>query len=99
MQFTPLEAMLLSGVGALIGGLVVRLVIGGKYVTRDECHRNHQYENQTNEEIIKKVDNTKRQLNVLFRMIRRFIIHSNLGKDTQERILNDDQQDASAQDT
>lgn len=102
MQFTPLEAMLLSGAGALIGGLIVRLIIGGKYVTKSECRRSHHYESQTNDEVVKKIDglqdqiqisqrDTGHQLNILFRMMRRFIVNSNLDSETQERILNDDQ--------
>lgn len=100
MAFSPLEALLLSTFAAIVGGLAVRMLTGRLFVTREECHKNHQKENRENDHLVDKfeelqqsvsayqVDNKKRY-NTLFRMVRGLIVHSALDKETQERILNE----------
>lgn len=100
MTFSPLEALLLSTFTAIVGGVVVRMLASRHFVTKEQCRQNHQHENQENVHLLEKLEelqnsvsayqeDNKKRFNTLFRMVRGLIVHSELDKETRERILNE----------
>lgn len=100
MQFTPLEAILLSSFTAIVSGLAVRFFVGGRFVNKEECRKNHEHESEHNTQICSQIDELKTQqvdfqestnqkLDVLFRMVRGLVVYSDMDRETKARILNE----------
>lgn len=96
MQLTPLETVLGSSIIALLSsvtaGVAVKLVIGGKYVTKDECHQRHESDNCRDELLRKQsqkdMSELKKSNNIQFRMIRALVTYSDIPPEEQAKILN-----------
>jgi len=82
MLLTPLETLLGGALVSLVTGLAVRLLMGGAFVTRQQCRLNHERERRDS-------DSVQRKLDVQFRMLRALIVHSDLPAEKKEEILNE----------
>lgn len=100
MTFTALEAVLLACFCSIVSGLAIRLLMGGKYMTRDECRVRHATEQQANEGLSRQMQELQRELrqyqqdtsnklNTVFRMVRGLVVYSDLDGQTKEQILNE----------
>lgn len=99
-MFSPLEALSLSTLSAIVAGVAVRSIMARSFITHEQCEKNHQQEKDNNNHLVDKVEalqrsvsdyqeSNRKQFNTLFRMVRGLIVHSALDKETQERILNE----------
>jgi len=104
MQFSMLELTLMAGLfsalGAVIAGVVIRVVAGASLVTKSECTARHASDCQMNTQLISKIDGLKVSQDkfqetmagknaLLFRMLRSMVAHMNLTPEQRERILNE----------
>jgi hypothetical protein len=104
MQFSTLELTLMSGLftalGAVIAGVVIRMLTGGRWVTQSECAARHASDCQMSSQLIAKIDELRSgqerfqesvdaKNSMLFRMLRSMVAHMNLSPDQRERILNE----------
>lgn len=81
MTFTPLELVLLTAALALVSALIVRVWLGNKFVLRSECQLRH-------ESGAAALRGFSTKLDILFRMTRALIVHSDIPADKQAEILN-----------
>jgi hypothetical protein len=96
MQLTPLETILGTSIIALLSsgtaGLAVKLILGGKYVTKEECQGRHKADNCRDDLIRKQqqqdMQDLKKSSNIQFRMIRALITYSDIPAHEKEKILN-----------
>jgi hypothetical protein len=104
MQFSTLELTLMSGLftvlGAVVAGIVIRVVTGDRFVTKVECTARHAGDCKMNAELISKIDDIKAGQDkfqeavatknaLLFRMLRSMVAHMDLTAEQRERILNE----------
>lgn len=89
LTFSPLETLLISLVFAIITAVAVRLFLGKKFMTREECAAYHGQDAQIRKSVEKKIDDLAEQNKVVFRMVRGLVVYSNLDSADKERILND----------
>lgn len=104
MQFSMLELTLMAGLfsalGAVIAGVVIRVVTGASFVTQTECAARHASDCQMNAQLISKIDGLKASQDrfqdavagknaMLFRMFRAMVSHMDLTPEQRERILNE----------
>lgn len=104
MQFSTLELTLMSGLftalGAVIAGVVIRMLTGGRWVTQSECQARHASDCQVSTQLISKIDELKVSQDkfqetmagknaLLFRMLRSMVAHMDLTPEQRERILNE----------
>lgn len=104
MQFSMLELTLMSGLftvlGAVVAGVVIRVVTGASFVTQTECTARHAGDCKMNTELISKIDGLKTSQDkfqetmagknaLLFRMLRSMVAHMDLTAEQRERILNE----------
>lgn len=104
MQFSMLELTLMSGLftvlGAVVAGVVIRVVTGASFVTQTECAARHASDCKMNTELISKIDGLKTSQDkfqetmagknaLLFRMLRSMVAHMDLTAEQRERILNE----------
>jgi hypothetical protein len=100
LGFTTLEAGLSTVLGAIFAGLAVRLFMSDKLMSKDECSLHRENCTSQSRHFCRKIDDVhaelrdikgtnKRQFDALFRMVRGIIVHSDMGPDTRERILNE----------
>lgn len=104
MQFSMLELTLISGLftalGAVIAGILIRMLTGNRFVTQSECAARHAGDCQMNTQLISKIDELKTSQDkfqeamagknaLLFRMLRSMVAHMNLTPEQRERILNE----------
>lgn len=96
MQLSPLEASLIGGLVAVISsgttGVLVKAILGGKYVTKEQCNEQHRHD-QCRDDLIRKqqsndMQELKKSSNIQFRMIRALITYSDIPKHEKEKILN-----------
>ncbi|WMW65769.1 hypothetical protein [Nitratidesulfovibrio liaohensis] len=81
MTFTPLELVLLTGFISAVIALGVRIWLGSRFVPHEQCRLQHDASADS-------LDNVNTKLNILFRMLRALVVHSDIPKDTQAQILN-----------
>lgn len=75
---TPLEALLIGGALTLVSGLVVKMVLSGRYISRQEC--------QIQREVLV---SHKQDMNIIFAMLRAVIAHmDNITPEKREDLLN-----------
>ena len=104
MQFSMLELTLMSGLftalGAVIAGIVLRMLTGNRFVTQSECTARHASDCQMSTQLISKIDELRSSQDkfqdtmagknaLLFRMLRSMVAHMNLTPEQRERILNE----------
>ena len=89
LTFSPLETLLCSLFFAIISAIAVRLFLGKKYMTREECAAYHGNDAKIRESVGHKIDNLAQQNQVIFRMIRGLVIYSEMDAGNKERILNE----------
>lgn len=82
MTLTPLEALLGGSMVSFVTAVAVRIFMCRSFVTRQQCRLNHDLECRSNESV-------QRKLDILFRMLRAFIINSDLPNEKKEDILNE----------
>jgi len=82
MTLTPLETLFGGALVSIITGVTVRLLMGGSFVTRQQCSLNHEQECRNNGSVQHKLD-------IQFRMLRALILHSDLPTEKKEEILNE----------
>lgn len=82
MQLTGLEAGLLAALVGVTSALVTWLLGRGSYVTKEACRRQHEQECKAEQSLRQAVD-------ILYRMVRSLVVHSNVPPEEQARILND----------
>jgi hypothetical protein len=96
LHLTPLETILGTSIIALLSsgtaGIAVKLVVGGKYVTKDECQQRHENDNCRDDLLRKQqqrdMADLKKSSNIQFRMIRALVTHSDIPPNEKEKILN-----------
>ena len=96
MQLTALETLLGTSIVALLSsgvtGVLIRLLLGRRLVTKEECLQNHK--NAEDLHILsqsqrdKDMQELKGSIRVLFRMNRALITYSDIPPEEKERILN-----------
>jgi len=77
---TALEVGLIGVLGSLAVGVAVRLVTQSRLVTRVECQRMHQYDDQWKRQVTQ-------QLSAQSRMIRALVLNSGMSAQEQQHIL------------
>jgi len=85
---TPLETGLITVIGGLIVGVAVRLITQSKNVSRSECDKRHQHEDEKQEQLSRDMKSMQRQLQTQTRMIRALVVHSGMTSGEQQKILN-----------
>ena len=93
MELTGLELTLISGAMAT-GGAVLATMRAQSKTDCKECRESCQQKiDQRIKEIISeqedRAESVALKIDILFRMVRSLIVHSNIPKDEQERLLND----------
>jgi len=81
LTFTPLELLLLTAFISALTAVSVRIWLGSKFVPREQCRLRHDASEDT-------FDAVSSKLNILFRMLRALVVHSDIPKDIQAQILN-----------
>lgn len=104
MQFSMLELTLISGLftalGAVIAGIVIRMLTGNRFVTQQECTARHASDCQMSTQLITKIDELKtgqREFQesvaaknaLMFRMLRSMVVYMDISQEQKERILNE----------
>lgn len=104
MQFSMLEITLISGMftalGAVVAGVVIRMLSDKRFVMQSECAARHSGDCKMNTELISKIDGLKTSQDrfqetmagknaLLFRMLRSMVAHMDLTAEQRERILNE----------
>lgn len=99
MEFTSLETGLATILGMVVAGIAVRLFLSSKYISKDECALHRESCEAHTKHFCIKIDElhrdlkdhrsvNKRQFDALFRMVRGIVVHGDMDKDVQEKILN-----------
>jgi hypothetical protein len=96
MQLTPLETILGTSIIALLSsgtaGIAVKMVLGEKYVTKEECQQRHENDSCRDDLLRrqqqKDMADLKKVSNIQFRMIRALVTHSDIPPAEKEKILN-----------
>jgi uncharacterized membrane protein YraQ (UPF0718 family) len=104
MQFSMLEITLISGLftalGAVVAGVVIRMLSDKRFVTQSECAARHASDCRMSTQLISKIDELKSSQDkfqeamagknaLLFRMLRSMVAHMDLTAEQRERILNE----------
>ena len=104
MQFSVLELALLSCVftviGALVAGLLIRMLTGNRFVSQQECAARHANDCLMNNQLMIKIDEIKAgqkefqesvqdKNSILFRMLRALVVYMDISQEQKERILNE----------
>jgi hypothetical protein len=99
VEFTALETIQFTIIGAIIAGIAVRVFLSNKFISKKECELRLTNCRTEGSHFTQKIDDlrqelkdyqagNKRRLDALFRMVRGLIVQSNLSKEKQEQILN-----------
>ena len=99
MEFTALETIQFTIIGAIIAGIAVRVFLNSRYISKKECELRLTNCRTEGIHFTQKIDDlrqelkdyqagNKKRLDALFRMVRGLIVQSNLSKEKQEQILN-----------
>lgn len=86
MELSGLEVVMGGAVLSGLVGLGTWVVTAAKYQTRSQCDERHA---GVCREICALTARQDRDTGLVMRMLRSLIVHSNIPKDEQERILND----------
>lgn len=86
MELTGLEVILGGTILSGVVGLGTWLVTSARYQTRTGCDERHA---GVCREVCALAARQDRDTGIVMRMLRSLIVHSNIPKDEQERILND----------
>ncbi|WP_024333112.1 hypothetical protein [Desulfotignum balticum] len=104
MQFSTLELTLMSGLftvlGAIIAGIVIRVLTGSRFVTQSECTARHSGDCRSNEDLIAKIEEMRKgqekfqesvdaKNSLVFRMLRSMVVYMDIPQEQKERILNE----------
>ena len=104
MQFSVLELALLSCVftalGAMVAGLIIRMLTGTRLVSQKECAARHASDCRMNNQLLIKIDeiqagqkefqeSVQEKNSVLFRMLRALVVYMDISQEQKERILNE----------
>lgn len=86
MIVTPVEASLAALLVAVVSGVLIPLWRGRKYVTCTDCDKRHTAEQEACD---KQHADDKEARQVLYRMVRALVIHSDMSAEEKEKVLND----------
>lgn len=104
MQLSTLEITLISflctALGAVVSGVVLRVLSDKRFVTVSECAARHASDCQMSDQLIAKMDELKigqerfqasvdAKNALMFRMLRSMVVHMDLTPEQKERILNE----------
>ena len=104
MEFSTLEitmlSLVLTALGGIIVGIVVRYLGANRFVHRRECEEKHSNDCRFNQDMYRKIEEIKQQQaqcqdktlernRVLFRMLRGLVIYSEMSDENKEKILNE----------
>ena len=104
MQFSVLELALLSCVftalGAMVAGLIIRMLTGTRFVSQKECAARHANDCKMNNQLMIKIDEIKdnqkkfqesvdTKNKIMFRMLRALVVYMDISQEQKERILNE----------
>lgn len=99
VEFTALETIQFTIIGAIIAGIAVRVFLSNKFISKKECELRLSHCRTQGSHFTQKFDDlhqelkdyqagNKRRLDALFKMVRGLIVQSNMSKEKQEQILN-----------
>ncbi len=91
---TGLEVALGGGILSLVVGVAVRQITQSKMVSRKECDANHQHETDRHEQVMTEIQSIRRHQQAQSRMIRALVVHSNIDRHQQQKILNERETDS-----
>jgi len=104
MQFSMLEITLISGLftalGAVVAGVVIRMLSDKRFVTQSECAARHASDCQMSSQLIAKIDEMREgqekfqasvdaKNSLVFRMLRSMVVYMDIPQEQKERILNE----------
>ena len=104
MVFSPLEfallSLILTAVGGVVVGVLVRYLSTNRFVTRRECAERHANDCRSNTDLHKKIEELQQQQEkfqggiqernrILFRMLRGLVVYSDISDENKEKILNE----------
>jgi len=104
MQFSMLELTLMSAgctvLGAVVAGIVIRLLTGNRFVTQQECRARHASDCQMRTQLFEKIDELRAgqkqfqesvdaKNSMVFRMLRSMVVYMDIPQEQKERILNE----------
>lgn len=104
MFFSSLELTLMAGLfsalGAIVAGVVIRVMTGASFVTQSECAARHASDCKMNTDLNDKIDEVRTgqekfqaamamKNGHMFRMLRAIVVYMDIPQEQKERILNE----------